>query len=40
MGLMKAELQVKGNVMLDGVQFCHYIKEKKYILKAVGSSEV
>ncbi|XP_058409245.1 uncharacterized protein LOC131412973 [Diceros bicornis minor] len=38
-GLIRAQLQVKENFPFDCIQFYHYIKEKKDVLKAAGSSE-
>lgn len=38
-GLRRAELQVRVNFPFDCVQFYHYIKEKKEVLKAASSSE-
>nr|XP_012606182.1 uncharacterized protein LOC105863530 isoform X1 [Microcebus murinus] len=38
-GLIRAQLQVKENFTFDCIQFYHYIKEKKDVLKAAGSSE-
>lgn len=39
MGLRRAELHVRVNFTFDCVQFYHYIKEKKEVLKAASSSE-
>lgn len=38
-GLTRAELHVRVNFTFDCVQFYHYIKEKKEVLKAASSSE-
>ena len=38
-GLIRAQLQVKENFTFDCIQFYHYIKGKKDVLKAAGSSE-
>ena len=36
---VRAELQVTVNLTFDRIQFYHYIKEKKDVLKAASSSE-
>lgn len=38
-GLIRPEMHIKVNIMLDYIQFYHYIKENKDVLMAAGSSE-
>lgn len=38
-GSIRPEMHIKVNIMLDYMQFYHYIKENKDVLMAAGSSE-